>query len=1311
MPALFIAVLPGLAQEDLITPNTALSSEAPTLRFEQISLQEGMLQSSGNTIMQDSQGYMWISTQGGLHRYDGYEFKVYNSTPFDTTSLSDSWVWAAAEAENGDIWVTTQGGGLNRLDPVTGKAVHYRHDPDDSATISSDRPFFPLVASNGDLWVSTFSRGLNRMRVGEEGKFERFSHDAENPNSISSNVTFWMSEDNRGNIWAGSGNGVNRIDPTTGEVTRFLYTPELSRGYGAPENVLGIYAPPSNQEALWLATGNGLVKLNSGTGEHQRFLIEPNEGGVNPMNFIHKVAPDPNDNNVLWVAGPGTGVARFDMRNEEFTSYRNDPRDPNSLSDNQVVATYVDRTGMMWLGTATEGVNVFNPGAVNFRNVRHDPENPSSLAPGIVWGIYEDQQGTLWVGSDEGSGGNHLTQFDGSTKEVKKHRFDPENPNSLLNGSYRSFAEDGMGQFWVAGTGGLSRFDRKSGHVTRFRHENRRNRQRNIVFSLITDNRDPNFLWVGSAGGLDRFDIETEEYTSIRLNPDTSVVDHTVYSIWNDGNGALWLGSDNGLYKVDAEEHIELISSYDPKDTTQISDNSIYSIVERSREPGILWLACTNGGGLNRFDTKTGVATHFTKEDGLPDNVIYGILEDDDGTLWMSTNGGLCNFNPDTYQIRNYGLDDGLMALEYSQNAYEKGAGGVLYFGSGEGFTAFEPAYLNTNSVPPQVAIADFKLFNQSVLPGSDSPLDKPLSKNPTINLDYDQNEISFDFVALHFGNPSRNKYAYQLEGFDEGWINSGTQRTATYTNLPPGDYTFRVKASNADGVWNETGASVVLSISPPWYRTIWAYFLFASILALTVFGVDRFQRYRISIKEEERAALREAELRAEAENKRRADTEELSKIGRAITSTFSINKIIDTVYENVNSLMDAAIFGVGIYNEKKKCLDFPATKEEGEMLSPYSNRLDDENWLSVHCFKNGEEIVIADFENEYSKYLKSVSKPIAGKSPASIIYLPLIQQDKVIGVITTQSFTKDAYSEYHVNLLRNLANYAAIAIDNASAYRKLNTTIGELQSTQEQLIQSEKMASLGELTAGIAHEIQNPLNFVNNFSDINGELIEELKEELAKGNKEEALLIANDLQENENKIVHHGKRAEEIVRSMLQHSRGSEGVKEVTDINAVCDEYLRLAYHGLRAKDKSFNAEFTFNPDEKLPQAEVVPQDIGRVLLYLINNAFQAVNERRLHEKNGYQPEVIVSTKLSKKHIEISIKDNGGGIPDRVRDKIFQPFFTTKPAGTGTGLGLSMSYDIITKGHGGDLKLETVEGEGTQFFVTLPISTVHEVN
>ncbi|MEO6612511.1 MAG: ATP-binding protein [Chitinophagaceae bacterium] len=436
-----------------------------------------------------------------------------------------------------------------------------------------------------------------------------------------------------------------------------------------------------------------------------------------------------------------------------------------------------------------------------------------------------------------------------------------------------------------------------------------------------------------------------------------------------------------------------------------------------------------------------------------------------------------------------------------------------------------------------------------------------------------------------------------------------------------------------------------------------------------------------------------------------------LSKIGRDITSTLDLDTILNTVYENVNELMDATVFGIGIYKPEEEAIEYRLAIEQGKRFQPYERKMGDKTQLAVWCIENNKEVFINDIQKDFSNYLQDIDYTVptsviledgsTPQNPHSLIYLPLQVKDKIIGLISVQSYENDAYTRHHLDILKTLASYTSAALFNAQSYASLQSALNELKLTQEQLVQSEKMASLGELTAGIAHEIQNPLNFVNNFSEVNKELLAELKEEIEKGNTVEVKSIANDVIANEEKILHHGKRADAIVKGMLQHSRSSNGMKELTNINMLADEYLRLSYHGLRAKDKSFNATIKTDFDEHIGNILIVPQDIGRVLLNLINNAFYVVDEKRKLDKKGYEPTVSVSTKKINGKVEISVTDNGGGIPSKVLDKIFQPFFTTKPTGQGTGLGLSLSYDIV-KAHGGELRVETKDGVGSIFIILL---------
>jgi signal transduction histidine kinase len=513
---------------------------------------------------------------------------------------------------------------------------------------------------------------------------------------------------------------------------------------------------------------------------------------------------------------------------------------------------------------------------------------------------------------------------------------------------------------------------------------------------------------------------------------------------------------------------------------------------------------------------------------------------DKQGNIWIATDNGIIQFDLVTEKFKHFGFERGLQGRYFNYLNY-KGLSGKLYFGGNGGVNIFDPASIKTNPHPPEMIFTGLKLDGKSIMPGKRSAIQKPIFAADKITVGPDVLTISIDFAAIHFAGNNDNKFQYKLEGFDKQWRDGGTVGNSTYTNLSPGSYTLYIKGSNWDGVWSDGKKSIEIIILPPWWRTWWAYSLYAATFFFLLWQFIRYQRIKTLRKERERSQQKELEQAKEIEK------------------------------------------------------------------------------------------------------------------------------------------------AYH-----------------------------ELKATQQQLIQSEKMASLGELTAGIAHEIQNPLNFVNNFSEVNIELIEELKSEKSKekSERDEKLEdeLINNIAENEEKIIHHGKRADAIVKGMLQHTRNSTGIKEPTDINALCDEYLRLSYHGLRAKDKFFNASLKTDFDESIGNINIIPQDIGRVILNLINNAFYAVDEKKKQQPN-FEPIVTVTTRSVKPplgglgaKVEIKVADNGSGVPQKVLDKIFQPFFTTKPTGQGTGLGLSLSYDIV-KAHGGELMVETKEGEGSEFIIQLPIN------
>ncbi len=435
-----------------------------------------------------------------------------------------------------------------------------------------------------------------------------------------------------------------------------------------------------------------------------------------------------------------------------------------------------------------------------------------------------------------------------------------------------------------------------------------------------------------------------------------------------------------------------------------------------------------------------------------------------------------------------------------------------------------------------------------------------------------------------------------------------------------------------------------------------------------------------------------------------------LGEIGQKITSTLKMESIFNTVYKSVNSLMDASSFLIFACNEETNTLDCKLSIENGERLPEFSFSLDDKNRFAVWSVINRQPVFMNDVDIEYSKYIPTRVKPKAGLYASSIIYLPLIVKEKVIGVISAQSFKKNAYNENHLDILSTIASYTAIALDNAYAYERINKANKELKEAQAQLIQVEKMASLGQLTAGIAHEIKNPLNFITNFAELTSELVQELTEELEKEfnkfnkeNWENLKSLIADIEQNVKKIDEHGKRADSIVKGMLLHSRGKAGEMQKTNINDLLSEYVNLAYHGFRAQDSTFNVKIETNYDKSIPKINVVPQNISRVFLNILNNACYSVHEKKKEFGDKFNPVLSVTTIDNHDKIYVKIRDNGKGIPKDVLDKVFNPFFTTKPTGKGTGLGLSLSFDIVVQEHKGELKVESEPGEYAEFVITIP--------
>lgn len=897
-------------------------SQQSNLRFERLSLDQGLSQSIVRVIRKDRKGFMWFGTESGLNRYDGYDFKIYMHDPFDSTSIAENNILSLAEDQSGALWIGTANGGLNKFRIDTESFEHFRTDPRNTASISSDRVQFVYVDRTNNVYALTVAGGVDVFER-SSNSFTHLRNDPDDPQSISGDGITAVYEDQRGNMWFGTRSGLNKLiiggrsDTTARSYVfrQYVHDPDDPTSL-SDDNVVSIYEAPTEAGILWIGTGfpqppftgGGLNRLDTRTGRFKRFVHDPSNTKSIAANLVGPVVEDREGN--LWI-GTLRGLDRFDRRTGSFTHYIPDPANPGSLN-NAVRAITEDVNGDLWLRTlANQGLYQFEIRSGTFTHHINNPADPFSLSNDAVLTVFEDSIGVLWVGTNTG-GVNKLNHF-----ARKFESFSPEanNPNSISGSVVRSFCEDRSGNLWVGtANGGLNRLNPRRTRITHYRFDQRdpSGISNDNVFALLADRSGT--IWAGTlGGGLNRLNEGTKTFVHYRNNPGNrwSLSNDNVRVLVEDRQGILWIGTEGGgLSKFDRRKETFVSFLNDPGDSTSISGNVVRAIVEDPSgnlwvgtfgwginkfdtkkgtfkrfqhiegnasslssdlvqslyldTAGILWIG-TFGGGLNRMDTRTERFDCFTQQNSeLPNNVIYGVLGDDNGCIWLSSNSGLIKYDPENEAFSTYDIDDGLQSKEFNGQACFKSRSGEMFFGGINGFNVFHPDSIRDNPYEPKMAIMDFKLFDESVPIGRQYPLKRHVSESNEITLAYWQNNISFGFVALHFNRPDRNRYKYMLVNYDKGWRSAGKRRTATYTNLEAGEYFFRVRGSNSDGVWNMKGASIRILITPPWWKTTEAYAGFACATVLLVLLFYRWERQRLINRERQKAAILEVELRAQ---------------------------------------------------------------------------------------------------------------------------------------------------------------------------------------------------------------------------------------------------------------------------------------------------------------------------------------------------------------------------------------------------------------------------------------------------------------
>jgi len=821
------------------------------VKFEQISLDQGLSQSSVRCILQDSRGFMWMGTEDGLNKYDGYSFKAYKPVPGDPHSISSNFIRCICEDRRGDLWIGTNGGGLNKLDRDSGSYTRFMHRPGDETSISNNYVWSVIEDRSGIFWIGTDGGGLNRYDP-TSGIFTQYLFDPDDPGSLSDDAVLVVYEDRSGNLWIGTRNGgLNRFDRYTGRCTRYRSDPRDSTSLSA-DFVRAICEDAAG--TLWIGTdGGGLNRYDRQNGLFYHYRHDPDDPGSLSDDRIWSIYTDRTG--IVWIGTDVGGLNLFVPGDETFFSFRNDPNDPVSLSGNNVFSIYEDRLGVLWFGTEVGGVSKLDRDKGKFQHIRVDTGNPNSLNDNQVWSIYEDMNGILLIGTRSGG----LNRLDRTTGLCTHYRSSPDDPSGLTSDHVRTIYEapSQPGILWL-GTdyGGLCRFDtaRELFHCYRHDPDDPYSIGGNRVYSILEDRSG--VLWVGTrTGGINILDRERGRFTRYRHDPDdpASISNDFVYKIYEDRLHGLWIGTfAGGLNRFDRENKRFVSYRADTNDPESLSSDCIL-VIHEDRD-GTFWIG-TGGGGLNRFDRESGRFRRYGNAEGLPNEVVYGILEDGNGNLWISTNGGISRFDPKTETFKSYTVQDGLQSNEFNGGAYFMSETGEMFFGGINGITAFYPEQIRDNPHIPPIVITSFRKLNREVT------LPKPIADIDELALSHRDYVFSFEFAALDYTAPDKNQYAYMMEGLDESWMyTDASKRFANYTTLPPGTYTFRVKGSNNDGVWNEEGASVRIVISPPFWKSWWFRILVlaAAVAAFTVLYRRRLRNVRFAV---ELQAAHEAQM------------------------------------------------------------------------------------------------------------------------------------------------------------------------------------------------------------------------------------------------------------------------------------------------------------------------------------------------------------------------------------------------------------------------------------------------------------------
>lgn len=1206
--------------------------------FGHHNINDGLSQASVYAICQDSLGYMWFGTLDGLNKYDGYCYRKYRYNHKDTNSISDNITSVLYIDHDKDLWVGTFSKGLCKYSYTQDNFERFSYMPGCDNCLNHNTIRAIIQDKNGYLWIGS-NNGLNRYDK-KLKKFENFNAQLPEVNNKAI-VIYAMQVDKNNVLWLGTSEGLMKYNPLK---KKFEFVPLLGG------SALGIIQSMAfdRDNHLWLAANNGIYSINVASFEISDYTENIAKFSSQKDISVNYVLMDGDEN--LWFGTNDFGIIYYKPYINHWQSFRHQAYNPKSLSNDRIWSIYEDKNKKIWFGTDVGGVDCYNPNKIFFEHYYKNPFYLNSLNDNNIWAFCEDSKGNLYIGTDMGG----LNIYNTNTNSFSYLRAG-KGKHDLISNYVRCLLLDANGNIWIGTNKGVDVL-LKNGVVKHFVHDTKNNKSLACNNTKVIYEDSKKNIWIGTEIGLSCYHSTRDNFENFYIFPrDTMAVSNNrFWALHESSDGNLWVGTcGNGLYKLNLQTHRFEDYYTQLKKKNQYLNNIIRSIYEDSF--GILWIGTSYG--LVRFNTKTIEIKCYYEENGLPNNLIYGILPDNNNNLWISTNNGLSKFNISSEQFKNYTIIDGLQNNEFNQGAYYKSNSGKMYFGGVNGFNVFYPEKIETQVVYPKVVITDFKLFNKSLVPAKGQILETHISITNTIKISHKDNVISIDFSALNFSNPEHNYYYYKLEGFDKEWVYSGNKNTVTYTNLNPQKYIFKVKCSNNNLVWGNDFTALHITVTPPFYKTLW--FLILVILFIAFVIVFYFRLRLLLLKKRNKMLTELVELRtieiSTQNSKILAQNEEITVQKSKIENQLHELKKAYSELEKLSFIASRTDNAVIICNSKG-VIEW-TNQAFRKFYSNYKMDLDKLLGINIKEFYSSSEINVL------------IDKCIKNRETVSFSSTLTAKHKDTKYIQTTLTYV------YNENL--NYSNIIAVASD----YTQIKQTLDELSTAREA---AEADRTKMDFLANMSHEIRTPLNAILGFTDL-------LKAEISTAKSKEYLNIISDnayaLLKLITDILEIAKTDINKTSFALSPINIVDLVKEIISIYQI--ELLRKQLQIDISKPNDFPEWVAFDNSR-----------LRQILLNILGNAIKFTEKGKI----VVRLEIIsVDKEFGSADILIEITDSGVGMNAEMQSQIFGLF---QQADTGIdrkydglGIGLSVTKKLIDV-LGGTISIESEQGRGTKVFI-----------